>query len=146
MTVAEDEDEETDVGNAINSLLNDLSDDTSSNQTQSHPAYPAYPSDATGYPDGYPGANTTSPNENYPSSTNTTSGTGGLSSELMESLNGVGLEMTELLPSPPTNVTETVIERRLSSPYRLHIRHRLRPRHRRKSIRGTKSIRVESTL
>ena len=111
VTVAEDEDEETDVGNAINSLLNDLSDDTSSNQTQSHPAYPAYPSDATGYPDGYPGANTTSPNENYPSSTNTTSGTGGLSSELMESLNGVGLEMTELLPSPPTNVTETVIEK-----------------------------------
>ena len=114
VTVTKDEDEEMDVGNAINSLLNEVSDDTSSSQTQSHPSYPAYPSDATGYPDGYPGANTTSPNENYPSSTNTTtnttSGTGGLSSELMESLNRVGLEMTELLPAPPTNVTETVIE------------------------------------
>ena len=72
VTVTKDEDEEMDVGNAINSLLNEVSDDTSSSQTQSHPSYPAYPSDATGYPDGYPGANTTSPNENYPSSTNTT--------------------------------------------------------------------------
>ena len=102
VTVTEDEEEETDVGSAINSLLNDVAAGTSSGKTQS------YPSDATGYPDA--DTNATSTDENYPSSTNATSSTDELGSELAESLNGAGLEVTNFLPSPPTNTTETVIE------------------------------------
>ena len=102
VTVTEDEEEETDVGSAINSLLNDVANSASSGKTQS------YPSDATGYPDA--DTNATSTDENYPSSTNATSSTDGLASELAESLNRAGLEVTSFLPSPPTNVTETVIE------------------------------------